>query len=82
MATTKRRAKEPKGLPEADTRQALRKRAEALAGERAGEMPENLEVLSPKVARRALHELRVHQIELDVLHLVPGSQVRRFEKED
>jgi PAS domain S-box-containing protein len=29
-------------------------------------MPENLEVLSPEAARRALHELRVHQIELEM----------------
>src|ERR1041385_8772740 len=50
----------------ADTRQALRKRAEALAAAKAGEMAENLEVLSPEVARRALHELRVHQIELEM----------------
>jgi PAS domain S-box-containing protein len=54
------------GSPEADAEQALRQRAEALAGERAGEMPENLEALSPEVARRALHELRVHQIELEM----------------
>ena len=31
------------GSPEADAGQALRKRAEALAGERAGERPEDLE---------------------------------------
>jgi hypothetical protein len=55
-----------RGSPEADSEQALRRRAEALAGERAGEMPENLEALSPEVARRTLHELRVHQIELEM----------------
>ena len=77
MATTKRRAKEPTGSPEADTRQALRKRAEALADERAGEMPENLEVLSPEVARRALHELRVHQIELEM----QNEELRRTQEE-
>jgi hypothetical protein len=75
MATTKRRAKEPKGSPEADARRALRKRAEALAGERAGEMPENLEVLSPDVARRALHELRVHQIELEMQNEARGRGI-------
>jgi hypothetical protein len=48
----------------ADSGQALRQRAEALAGEKTGDMPENPEVLSPEVARRALHDLRVHQIEL------------------
>ncbi|MGA2077516.1 MAG: hypothetical protein ABSH52_28845, partial [Terriglobia bacterium] len=55
-----------RGSPEANSDQALRRRAEALAAERAGEMPEDLEALSPDVARRALHELRVHQIELEM----------------
>jgi PAS domain S-box-containing protein len=77
MATTKRRAKQPAGSPEADSRQALRKRAEALAGERAGEMPENLEALSPEAARRALHELRVHQIELEM----QNEELRRAQEE-
>ena len=77
MTTTKRRAKKPKVSPEAETRQALRQRAEALAGERAGEMPENLEVLSPEVARRALHELRVHQIELEM----QNEELRRMQEE-
>jgi PAS domain S-box-containing protein len=77
MTTTKRRAKKPKGSPEAETRQALRQRAEALADERAGEMPENLEVLSPEVARRALHELRVHQIELEM----QNEELRRMQEE-
>jgi PAS domain S-box-containing protein len=59
-------AKNPTGSSEAESLQALRKRAQALANERAGEMPENLEALSPGQARRALHELRVHQIELEM----------------
>ena len=65
------------GSPEADAGQALRKRAEALAGERAGEMPEDLEALSPEVARRALHELRVHQIELEM----QNEELRRTQEE-
>ena len=65
------------GSPEADSRQALRKRAEALAGERAGEMPENLQALSPESARRALHELRVHQIELEM----QNEEQRRTQEE-
>ena len=65
------------GSPEADSGQALRKRAEALAGERAGGMPENLEALSPEVARRALHELRVHQIELEM----QNEELRRTQEE-
>ena len=65
------------GSPEADAGQALRKRAEALAGERAGEMPENVEDLSPEAARRVLHELRVHQIELEM----QNEELRRIQEE-
>jgi hypothetical protein len=72
MTTTKRR-----GSPEAVTRRGLRKRAETLAGERAGGMPEDLEVLSPEIARRALHELRVHQIELEI----QNEELRRTQEE-
>lgn len=44
----------------------LRKRAEEMAGENATGSPENLEALSPEETRRTLHELRVHQIELEM----------------
>jgi PAS domain S-box-containing protein len=44
----------------------LRKRAEEMAGEKTTRSPENLEALSPEETRRALHELRVHQIELEM----------------
>jgi chemotaxis family two-component system sensor kinase Cph1 len=77
MATTKCVAKEPTDLAEADTREALRKRAEALASEKAGEMPEDLEAPSAEAARRALHELRVHQIELDL----QNEELRRTQEE-
>jgi|WetSurMetagenome_2_1015567.scaffolds.fasta_scaffold01301_13 two-component system, cell cycle sensor histidine kinase and response regulator CckA len=46
--------------------QALRRRAEERAGESAVQMPENLEALSPEATRKLLHELRVHQIELEM----------------
>ena len=77
MATTKRGAKDLTGSPEADAGKDLRERAEALAGERAGGMPENVEVLSPEAARRALHELRVHQIELEM----QNEELRRTQEE-
>ena len=68
---------DPAGSPEADAAQALRRRAEALAGDRAGEAPENPEALSPEVARRAFHDLRVHQIELEM----QNDELRRTQEE-
>jgi len=65
------------GAPEADSGQALRKRAEALARERAGEMPKDLEAPPLDVALRALHELRVHQIELEM----QNEELRRTQEE-
>jgi len=51
------------GSPQVDSAQDLRKRAE----EKARDMGlENLESLSPEETRQALHELRVHQIELEM----------------
>ena len=71
------RSTDSTGSPEADSGQSLRDRAEALAGEEPGGMPENLEVLSPEEARRALHELRVHQIELEM----QNEELRRTQEE-
>ena len=65
------------GSTETDSGQALRKRAEALAGERAGQMPEDLEAPPLEVALRALHELRVHQIELEM----QNEELRRTQEE-
>ncbi|MBN1296059.1 response regulator, partial [bacterium] len=44
----------------------LRQRAEALARERAVRAAENGAALSPEEIRKTLHELRVHQIELEM----------------
>jgi two-component system, chemotaxis family, sensor kinase Cph1 len=61
----------------ANSEQPLRERAEAIAGERAGEIPEELEQLTPEGTRRALHELRVHQIELEM----QNEELRRTQEE-
>ncbi|MFH1983342.1 MAG: PAS domain-containing protein [Pseudomonadota bacterium] len=44
----------------------LRRRAEEIIREKAAQSPEDLEALSPEKMREMLHELRVHQIELDM----------------
>src|ERR1039458_2121040 len=71
------RSTELTGSPETDARQALRKRAEALARERAGGMPEDLVSPPLEVALGALHELRVHQIELEM----QNEELRRAQEE-
>jgi PAS domain S-box-containing protein len=65
------------GSPESHSAQALRQRAEALAVERARSIPEDPEALSPEVARRTLHELRVHQVELEM----QNEELRRAQEE-
>src|ERR1035438_7907255 len=60
-----------------EAEQALRRRAEALALERAGPLPEEAEALAPEAARRALHELQVHQIELEM----QNDELRRTQEE-
>jgi len=44
----------------------LRQKAEARARERAAWTPEDITALSPEEIRKTLHELRVHQIELEM----------------
>ena len=44
----------------------LHRRADELARKKAAQSPENLAALSPEDTRRMLHELRVHQIELEM----------------
>jgi len=56
---------------------ALRRRAEDIAREKAARMPENVEALSPEETRRMLHELRVHQIELEM----QNEELRRAQAE-
>ena len=43
-----------------------RQRAEAIVREKAAQSPEQFEALSSKETRQMLHELRVHQIELEM----------------
>ncbi len=55
----------------------LRRRAEEKAREEAVPMPEDLGKLSPGKARKVLHELRVHQIELEM----QNEELRRVQNE-
>ena len=55
----------------------LRKRAEEIAREKAARMPENVEALSPDEVRQTLHELRVHQIQMEM----QNEELRRAQGE-
>jgi chemotaxis protein methyltransferase CheR len=52
--------------PSENSRQTLRHQAEDIFRAKASHSPENLEDLSPEEIRQMLHELRVHQIELEM----------------
>ncbi|MBU4580940.1 MAG: HD domain-containing protein [Proteobacteria bacterium] len=56
---------------------ALRRRAEGIARGKAFRIPENMESLSVEAARQMLHELRVHQIELEM----QNEELRRVQAE-
>jgi PAS domain S-box-containing protein len=55
----------------------LRLRAEEMARENAAQAPENIEALPSEETRRTLHELRVHQIELEM----QNEELRRAQAE-
>ena len=61
----------PKGATE------LRQKAEALARQRAARTPEDSKALFPEEIRDTLHELRVHQIELEM----QNEELRRAQAE-
>ena len=65
------------GSPESASAEALRKRAETLARVKRSEIQANPEVLSPEMAALALHELRVHQIELEM----QNEELRRTQEQ-
>ena len=55
----------------------LSRRAEEIAWRKTARPPENLEALSPKETLRTLHELRMHQIELEM----QNEELRRTQAE-
>ena len=55
----------------------LRKQAEALAEQNAAQSPEHFESLSPEATKLTLHELWVHQIELEM----QNEELRRAQEE-
>ena len=65
-----------KGIPSEDAAE-LRRRAEEIARGKAARAPENIEALSSEQTRRTLHELRVHQIELEM----QNEELRRAQVE-
>ena len=56
---------------------SLQQRAEAALGQRATQSPEQFAALSPEAAQRVLHDLQVHQIELEMQNV----ELRRVQSE-
>ncbi len=65
------------GAPSASSGRALRERAEAALREKSAQAAENTAALSPEAIRRMVHELRVHQIELEM----QNEELRRTQAE-
>ena len=55
----------------------LRRRAEEITREKADQLPENIAAMSPDETQRLLHELRVHQVELEL----QNEELRRAQRD-
>ena len=63
--------------PSADLGPTMRRQADEMARVKAASWPENIDPLSPEETQRTLHELRVHQIELEM----QNEELRRVQAE-
>jgi hypothetical protein len=78
------------GTPQAVSALALRQRAEANLQKKANLSPEELRALSPETTQAMLHEMQVHQIELELQNeelrraqlALKDSQARYFDLYD